>query len=102
VVTKVAGYSYADVVERLFAEFGDRMTLPVIVDAVHECHEQLSSVPASALPEMLERLARQRLTSTARRAPTLPPEEIPGFADDRNRADAEHPATVAAEVTAGQ
>jgi hypothetical protein len=64
-VVVVASYSYADVVERLFAEFGDRLTLPAIVEVVRECHEQLSSVPASALPELLERLARQRLTCTA-------------------------------------
>ncbi|MDT4949148.1 MAG: hypothetical protein QOJ37_1743 [Pseudonocardiales bacterium] len=65
----VTGYSYPDVVERLFREFGDRFALTAIVEVVHECREQLSGVTESAMNEMLERLARQRLNSTAQ--PTL-------------------------------
>lgn len=53
--------TYADVVERLFAEFEDRYALSTIVAMVQECRAQLSSSPATAMPELLERLARQRL-----------------------------------------
>lgn len=59
----VGGYAYADVVQRLFREFEDRISLTVIVEAVQECRAQLSCVPESAMPEILERLARERLTS---------------------------------------
>ena len=69
------GYSYADVVERLLREFEDRFPLTVIVEAVHECRGQLSCVPESAMPEMLERLARQRLNSTPQPGNCVPPEE---------------------------
>ncbi|MDT4934555.1 MAG: hypothetical protein QOK11_2447 [Pseudonocardiales bacterium] len=65
----MTGYSYADVVERLFREFGDRLPLTAIVEVVHECREQLSGVADSAMSEMLERLARQRLNSIPQ--PTL-------------------------------
>ncbi len=53
--------SYADVVERLFGEFENRYPLSVIVDTVHECRAQLSCSPETAMPELLERRARQRL-----------------------------------------
>lgn len=69
------GYSYADVVERLFREFEGRFPLTVVVEAVHECRGQLSCVPESAMPEMLERLARQRLNSTPQPSTSMPPEE---------------------------
>lgn len=55
--------SYADVVERLFGEFEDRYPLSVIVAAVQECRVQLPCSPATAMPELLERLARQRLST---------------------------------------
>lgn len=50
--------TYADAVERLFAEFEDRYALSTIVAMVQECRAQLSSSPATAMPELLE---RQRL-----------------------------------------
>ena len=53
--------SYADAVERLFAEFAHRYSLTDIADTVTECRVQLSGAPAPALPELIERLARQRL-----------------------------------------
>jgi hypothetical protein len=56
-------YSYADVVERLFSEFEDEYSLPAIVDVVRVCNEQLQCTSEAALPELLERLARQRLRS---------------------------------------
>jgi hypothetical protein len=61
--------SYADTVERLFTEFRGQVPLPVITAMVHECREQLCSSPETAMPELLERLARQRLTPTAPTAP---------------------------------
>lgn len=73
VVAVVTGYSYADVVERLFREFGDRLPLTTIVDVVHESREQLTGVRESAMGEMLERLARQRLNSTPQPDPSAPP-----------------------------
>jgi len=57
--------SYADLVERLFREFEDHFTLIAIVDVVRECRRQLQGAPPQALPELTERLARQRLTCIA-------------------------------------
>src|SRR5664279_2497155 len=71
VVAVMTGYSYADVVERLFREFGDRLPLTLIVVVVHECRDQFSGVAESAMSEMLERLARHRLNSTPQ--PSRPP-----------------------------
>ncbi len=56
-------YSYADVIERLFRQFDGVIALPVIVEVTHECRQQLSGSPVAAMPELLERLARQRLTA---------------------------------------
>lgn len=56
--------SYGDVVERLFAEFEGSVPLPVIAEMVHLCREQLRGAPTLAMPELLERLARQRLIGT--------------------------------------
>lgn len=61
-----AGRSYADIVERLFTEFGGRLALPVITAVVRECRGQLSCSPEAAMPELLERLARQRLRTGGR------------------------------------
>lgn len=52
---------YADLVERLFAEFDDRYALPHIAEVVRQCREQLCCAPVAALPELVERLAGQRL-----------------------------------------
>jgi len=54
--------SYADLVERLFREFEDHLTLTAIADVVRESRLQLQGSPPHALPELTERLARQRLT----------------------------------------
>ena len=62
---------YADTVERLFTEFDGRVSLPVIGATVHECREQLCSSPEAAMPELLERLARQRLISDPRAVPLV-------------------------------
>jgi hypothetical protein len=53
--------SVADVVERLFTDFESDLTLPAIHAVVRQCRRDLDSIPATALPELLERLARQRL-----------------------------------------
>jgi len=57
----MASYCYADVIERLFREFEGSVPLPVIVEVTHVCREQLSGSPITAMPELLERLVRQRL-----------------------------------------
>jgi len=54
--------SYADVVERLFAEFTPRHSLSDIAAIVGQCRAELSCSPALALPELIERLARVRLS----------------------------------------
>jgi hypothetical protein len=59
--------SYADLVERLFREFEDHVTLTAITDLVRESRRQLQGSPPQALPELTERLARQRLTRLATR-----------------------------------
>ena len=69
--------SLVDAVERLFREFEDQYSLTEIVAVVRECRKQLCCSPQGALPELVERLARQRLTSRR-----------PGATDDRIRATA--------------
>ncbi|MEO7125368.1 MAG: hypothetical protein ABI382_11805 [Nakamurella sp.] len=60
--------SYPDVLERLFAEFGDRYSLATITEVARGCAEDLrGQVPDSARLEMLERLARQRLSTPSAR-----------------------------------
>ncbi len=50
-----------DVAERLMAEFEDRLGLDVISKVVNSCRRDLNCAPAGALPELVDRLARQRL-----------------------------------------
>jgi hypothetical protein len=64
--------SYADLVERLFREFEDHVTLTAIADVVRESRQQLKGSPPQALPELTERLARQRLTRIAVAGPVDP------------------------------
>ena len=58
--------SFADIVERLFREFEDRLSLTAIVDVVRESREHLRGSPVGALPELTERLAHERLGRLAR------------------------------------
>lgn len=58
---RTAGDTVADVIERLMAEFEDRLELDVISRVVLGCRADLNCSPAAALPELMERLARQRL-----------------------------------------
>jgi len=53
--------SYADVTEGLFRAFEEVHPLPVITAVVQQCRADLDSVPSGAIPELLERLAHQRL-----------------------------------------
>lgn len=54
--------SYADITERLFFTFEAVHPLPVITAVMQQCRADLGSTPSGAKPELLERLARQRLT----------------------------------------
>ena len=49
-------------VQRLRAEFADVLDPPAILRAVQTCHRDLAGAPHGALPELVERLARQDLT----------------------------------------
>ena len=53
--------SFADIVERLFREFEDRLSLTAIVEVVRESRQHLRGSPVGALPELTERLAHERL-----------------------------------------
>lgn len=64
--------SLADVIERLFREFKDQFSLIEVVAVVRECRTQLCCSPPQALPELVDRLARQRLRSL-RRSPAADP-----------------------------
>lgn len=59
------GESFCDVTERLFGEFERVHRLPVIALVVGQCRVDLEGAPSGALPELVERLARQRLTDLA-------------------------------------
>ncbi|WP_369252061.1 three-helix bundle dimerization domain-containing protein [Geodermatophilus amargosae] len=50
-------------VTRLVDEFGTRLRPQVVGRVVRSARRDLSGVPATALPEMVERLARTRLQS---------------------------------------
>ncbi|MGY1744117.1 three-helix bundle dimerization domain-containing protein [Blastococcus sp. SYSU D00695] len=55
-------------VNRLTAEFRATLRPQVIGTVVRSCRRDLSGVPATALPELVERLARARLQSGDRPA----------------------------------
>lgn len=50
-------------VARLAVEFRSRLRPQVIGRVVRGCRRDLSGVPTTALPELVERLARERLQS---------------------------------------
>jgi len=56
-----AGKAVSDVTERLLAEVGSERDRASIAAVVSDCRADLVNVPPGALPELLERLARQRL-----------------------------------------
>lgn len=52
----------AEITKRLCAEFHTRIHHEQISAAVHQADNELAGAPYGALPELVERLARQRLT----------------------------------------
>ena len=54
--------SLADVVDRLGDEFDLRLGRTTVVLVVRRCRRELDIVAGPAIPEFVERLARQRLT----------------------------------------
>jgi hypothetical protein len=48
-------------IARLAREFAGQLSPRVVARVVRGCRADLSGVPAGAVPELLERLARQRL-----------------------------------------
>jgi hypothetical protein len=57
--------SVVEAVARLVEEFGPHLRPYVVGTVVASCRRDLSGVPATALPELVERLARTRLQSVA-------------------------------------
>ena len=57
---------HGDVTRRLFTEFGAELPMQLIVATVRHCRRDLDGdgAPHPALPELVERLARQRLTDS--------------------------------------
>jgi hypothetical protein len=53
--------SLADVVERLSADFESQLTRPNVLAVTRRCRRELDIISGPALPEFVERLARQRL-----------------------------------------
>lgn len=62
-----------DVTERLMAEFEDRLGLQVITGVVNACRRDLQGTPSGPMPELLERLARQRLLDVVAALPVPQP-----------------------------
>ena len=62
-----------DVTERLMAEFEDRLGLQVITGVVNACRRDLQGTPSGPMPELLERLARQRLLDVVGALPVPQP-----------------------------
>lgn len=70
--------SLADIAERLMAEFSGQVNLSVISRVVQESRKDLQGAPPGALPELTERLARQRLLAqTGRPVPEDPGDRFP-------------------------
>ena len=55
------GGSMVEVAERLMAEFEHAVPLEEVTRVVREAERDLAGVPPGAMPELLERCARQRL-----------------------------------------
>ncbi len=55
--------SHADLVERLFREFEHRHARTDILAVIRAAQTDLAGSPPAALPELVERLARQRLSA---------------------------------------
>lgn len=53
--------SLTDVVERLYRDFDGGVELRAVIAVVEQCRDELDAHSHDALPELVERLARQRL-----------------------------------------
>jgi hypothetical protein len=53
----------ASVTRRLYADFQPDITLAEVLTTVRQCRHDLDVVTDPALPELVERLARQRLSN---------------------------------------
>lgn len=67
-VTAPGDDTTAGVIGRLRGEFEGRLELAQIARVVQGCRTELTCSPPPALPELIERLAHQRLLDTAPRA----------------------------------
>jgi hypothetical protein len=65
---EIDAVSDIDVTRRLFSEFGDDVPVGLIAATVRRCRRDLAGSPHPALPELVERLARQRLSDGSARA----------------------------------
>ena len=54
---------FTSIAMRLSEEFGHRCSTRVVEDVILVCRQDLAGSPPGALPELVERLARQRLRS---------------------------------------
>lgn len=59
--SRATDVSLADVTERLMAEFSTCAGVSVVSRIVLDCRHELSGAHTGAAPEVVERLARQRL-----------------------------------------
>jgi len=50
-----------DVTVRVYADFADHATLAEVLTVVRQCRTDLDTPSVAAVPELVERLARQRL-----------------------------------------
>ena len=64
VALPVADPSVDLAVARLAEEFSDRLRPQLIVHVVRDCRRDLGGSPVGALPELVERLARHRLSES--------------------------------------
>ena len=63
-VSSVSESVIAETIERLTPEFAGQLSSGIIATVVRHCRRDLDISLPAALPELLERLARQRLIDT--------------------------------------
>jgi hypothetical protein len=54
-----------EVIERLVDEFADTLDRVTVARVVRDCHRDLAGSPVAAIPELVERLAREELAALA-------------------------------------
>jgi hypothetical protein len=72
VALPVADPSVDLAVARLAEEFADRLRPQLIVHVVRDCRRDLGGSPIGAMPELVERLARHRLSESIPAPRTAP------------------------------